>query len=100
MKPVPEHHRHPGVATAKCSRRSHRRHEVPRPVPARVVGGFHGTGHDDRFVGREDEIIPNVKTYVAADPSERAYILEHIAELVVKSVNASGGYGMLIGPQE
>ncbi len=46
----------------------------------------------------EDEIIPNVKTYVAADPSERAYILEHIAELVVKSVNASGGYGMLIGP--
>ena len=46
----------------------------------------------------EDEIIPNVKTYVAADPIERAYILEHIAELVVKSVNASGGYGMLIGP--
>ena len=46
----------------------------------------------------EDEIIPNVKTYVAADPTERAYILEHIAELVVKSVNASGGYGMLIGP--
>jgi uncharacterized circularly permuted ATP-grasp superfamily protein len=46
----------------------------------------------------EDEILPNVKTYVAADPSERAYILEHIAELVVKSVNASGGYGMLIGP--
>jgi uncharacterized circularly permuted ATP-grasp superfamily protein len=46
----------------------------------------------------EDEILPNVKTYVAADPTERAYILEHIAELVVKSVNESGGYGMLIGP--
>jgi len=46
----------------------------------------------------EDEIIPNVKTYIAADPTERAYIVEHIAELVVKSVNASGGYGMLIGP--
>jgi uncharacterized circularly permuted ATP-grasp superfamily protein len=46
----------------------------------------------------EDEILPNVKTYVADDPSERAYILEHIADLVVKSVNESGGYGMLIGP--
>jgi len=46
----------------------------------------------------EDEILPNVKTYVAADPVERAYILEHIGELVVKSVNESGGYGMLIGP--
>ena len=46
----------------------------------------------------EDELLPNVKTYVADDPTERAYILEHIAELVVKSVNESGGYGMLIGP--
>jgi uncharacterized circularly permuted ATP-grasp superfamily protein len=46
----------------------------------------------------EDEILPNVKTYVAADPTEMAYILEHIDELVVKSVNESGGYGMLIGP--
>jgi uncharacterized circularly permuted ATP-grasp superfamily protein len=46
----------------------------------------------------EDEILPNVKTYIADDPVERAYILEHIAELVVKSVNESGGYGMLIGP--
>jgi len=46
----------------------------------------------------EDEILPNVKTYIADDPTERAYILEHIAELVVKSVNESGGYGMLIGP--
>ena len=34
----------------------------------------------------------------ADDPADRAYILEHLAELVVKSVNASGGYGMLIGP--
>jgi uncharacterized circularly permuted ATP-grasp superfamily protein len=47
----------------------------------------------------EDEILPNVKTYLADIPSERAYILEHIEKLVVKSVNESGGYGMLIGPQ-
>jgi uncharacterized circularly permuted ATP-grasp superfamily protein len=47
----------------------------------------------------EDEILPNVKTYIADLPAERAYILEHLGELVVKSVNESGGYGMLIGPQ-
>ncbi len=51
-----------------------------------------------KFYLGEDEILPNVKTYVADDPTERAYILEHIGELVVKSVNESGGYGMLIGP--
>ncbi len=26
------------------------------------------------------------------------YVLEHLAELVVKEVNGSGGYGMLVGP--
>src|SRR5437868_2523501 len=52
--------------------------------------------HNSAFF--EDAILANVKAYVAADASDRAYILEHIAELVVKSVNESGGYGMLIGP--
>jgi uncharacterized circularly permuted ATP-grasp superfamily protein len=51
-----------------------------------------------KFYLGEDEILPNVKTYIADDPGDRAYILEHIADLVVKSVNESGGYGMLIGP--
>jgi len=46
----------------------------------------------------EDEILPNVKTYVADDPAQRAYILEHLDLLVVKAVNESGGHGMLIGP--
>ena len=46
----------------------------------------------------EEPIIPNVPTYLASDRSERSYILEHLDELVVKSVNESGGYGMLIGP--
>ncbi|MCC7367591.1 MAG: circularly permuted type 2 ATP-grasp protein [Chloroflexi bacterium] len=46
----------------------------------------------------EDPIIPNVKTYLASEDDERQYILEHLGELVVKSVNESGGYGMLIGP--
>jgi uncharacterized circularly permuted ATP-grasp superfamily protein len=51
-----------------------------------------------RYYLGEDPIIPNVPTYIADRPDDRAYILEHLDELVVKSVNESGGYGMLIGP--
>jgi len=51
-----------------------------------------------RYYLGEEPILPNVPTYLASDASERAYILEHLDELVVKSVNESGGYGMMIGP--
>ena len=37
--------------------------------------------------------------WLASDPDDRKYILEHLEELVVKPANESGGYGMLIGPQ-
>ena len=46
----------------------------------------------------EDPILSNVPTYLATRPDEQQYILEHLDELVVKSVNESGGYGMLVGP--
>jgi uncharacterized circularly permuted ATP-grasp superfamily protein len=46
----------------------------------------------------EEPILPTIRTYLPTDPSEMRYILEHIGELVIKSVNESGGYGMLIGP--
>jgi uncharacterized circularly permuted ATP-grasp superfamily protein len=49
------------------------------------------------FLG-EEPVLNNVPTYLPTRPDERAYILEHLDELVVKSVNESGGYGMLIGP--
>ena len=32
------------------------------------------------------------------DETDRRYMLEHLDELVVKTVDGSGGYGMLIGP--
>ena len=51
-----------------------------------------------RFYLGEDPILDNVPTYRADEPSERAYILENLDKLVVKSVNESGGYGMLVGP--
>jgi uncharacterized circularly permuted ATP-grasp superfamily protein len=51
-----------------------------------------------RFYLAEEPILENVPTYRADDPADRTYILEHLDELVVKSVNESGGYGMLVGP--
>jgi len=52
-----------------------------------------------RYYLDEEPLIPNVPTYRCMYPEEREYVLEHIAELVVKPANESGGYGMLIGPR-
>jgi len=46
----------------------------------------------------EEPIIPNVQTFLASEPSDLKYIVENLDKLVVKSVDESGGYGMLIGP--
>ena len=46
----------------------------------------------------QEPILPNVPTYLASEPADRKFILENIANLVVKSANEAGGYGMLIGP--
>jgi uncharacterized circularly permuted ATP-grasp superfamily protein len=51
-----------------------------------------------RYYLDEEPVLANVPTYLGADESELSYILEHLAELVVKSVDESGGYGMLVGP--
>jgi len=47
----------------------------------------------------EDAIIPNVQTYICENKTDRSYVINNIEKLVVKAVNASGGYGMLIGPK-
>jgi uncharacterized circularly permuted ATP-grasp superfamily protein len=51
-----------------------------------------------RYYLGEEPVLQNVPTYLPTRAADRAYILDHIDELVVKSVNESGGYGMLIGP--
>jgi uncharacterized circularly permuted ATP-grasp superfamily protein len=51
-----------------------------------------------RYYLSEEPILENVPTYRADEPSDRTYILENLDQLVVKSVNESGGYGMLVGP--
>jgi uncharacterized circularly permuted ATP-grasp superfamily protein len=50
------------------------------------------------FYTGEKPILPNVQTWRCAEPDSLAYVLDNIAELVVKEVHGSGGYGMLIGP--
>lgn len=51
-----------------------------------------------RFYTGEAPLIDNVPTYRAREPEALREILEHLDELVVKRVDGSGGYGMLIGP--
>ncbi|MGR9107160.1 MAG: circularly permuted type 2 ATP-grasp protein [Gammaproteobacteria bacterium] len=51
-----------------------------------------------RYYLNEDAILPNVPTYLCMNPDERNFVVEHIAELVVKPANESGGYGIVIGP--
>jgi uncharacterized circularly permuted ATP-grasp superfamily protein len=51
-----------------------------------------------RYYEGEDAILPNVPTYLCWRDADRAYVLEHLDELVVKAANESGGYGMLVGP--
>ena len=52
-----------------------------------------------RFYLGEEPILQNVPTWQCAKPDELKYVLEHLAELVVKEVHGSGGYGMLVGPK-
>jgi uncharacterized circularly permuted ATP-grasp superfamily protein len=51
-----------------------------------------------RFYLGEEPILHNVPTYMLRKPDDLKYVLEHLAELVVKEVHGSGGYGMLVGP--
>lgn len=51
-----------------------------------------------KYYLNEEPILNNVKTYLAHEPDDQKYIMEHLPELVVKAVGESGGYGMLIGP--
>jgi len=51
-----------------------------------------------RFYLGEEPILQNVPTYRLSRADDLAYVLEHLHELVVKEVQGSGGYGMLVGP--
>lgn len=50
------------------------------------------------FYTGEKPLLSNVPTWRCSEPDSLAYVLDNLAELVVKEVHGSGGYGMLIGP--
>jgi uncharacterized circularly permuted ATP-grasp superfamily protein len=51
-----------------------------------------------RFFLGEEPLLQNVPTWQCARPAELSHVLAHLDELVVKDVQGSGGYGMLVGP--
>jgi len=52
-----------------------------------------------RYYLDAEPILPNVPTYLCMRDADREYVRTHLAQLVVKPANESGGYGMLIGPR-
>jgi uncharacterized circularly permuted ATP-grasp superfamily protein len=51
-----------------------------------------------RYYLKQDPILANVETYRPLVPSHLSHVTANLDKLVVKAVNESGGYGMLIGP--
>lgn len=51
-----------------------------------------------RFYLGEAPLLSNVPTWRLSEKDDLNYVLAHLPELVVKEVQGSGGYGMLIGP--
>ncbi|MGH6921938.1 MAG: circularly permuted type 2 ATP-grasp protein, partial [Geminicoccaceae bacterium] len=52
-----------------------------------------------RYYLDEDPIIANVETHICREPGGLQYTLDHLAELVIKPVGESGGYGITVGPR-
>ena len=50
------------------------------------------------FYTGEKPLLQNVPTWRCSEKDSLAYVLDNLADLVVKEVHGSGGYGMLIGP--
>ncbi len=51
-----------------------------------------------RFYSGGEAKLPNVETWRCREADGLKYTLDHLDKLVVKLVDGSGGYGMLVGP--
>jgi uncharacterized circularly permuted ATP-grasp superfamily protein len=51
-----------------------------------------------RYYLKQEPLLNNVETFRPEIPSQRSHVLANLEHLVVKRVNESGGYGMLVGP--
>ena len=47
----------------------------------------------------EQPLLNQVETYLCHEEDQKKYVLENLSKLVVKPANASGGYGLMIGPK-
>ena len=52
-----------------------------------------------RYYLSEEPILRNVETHICGTAEGLSYTLAHLADLVVKPVGESGGYGIVIGPK-
>ncbi|GAB4559316.1 MAG: circularly permuted type 2 ATP-grasp protein [Haliangiales bacterium] len=52
-----------------------------------------------RFYLSEEPILGQIETLLCARDDDRKRVLDDLGRMVVKAVDASGGYGMLMGPQ-
>ncbi|MBK5926154.1 circularly permuted type 2 ATP-grasp protein [Rhodobaculum claviforme] len=52
-----------------------------------------------RFYLGEEPVLNNVPTWQCGKRDDLKYVLDNLADLVVKEVHGSGGYGMLVGPK-
>lgn len=52
-----------------------------------------------KFYLSEEPILKNVPTFVCSRKEERDHVLANIEKMVVKPVNESGGYGIVLGPR-
>jgi uncharacterized circularly permuted ATP-grasp superfamily protein len=52
-----------------------------------------------RFYLGEEPILNNVPTWTCGNADDCGHVLDNLADLVVKEVHGSGGYGMLVGPK-
>jgi uncharacterized circularly permuted ATP-grasp superfamily protein len=51
-----------------------------------------------RYYTGEEARLPNVETFRCREADALSYTLDNLGKLVVKVVDGSGGYGMLVGP--
>jgi uncharacterized circularly permuted ATP-grasp superfamily protein len=50
-----------------------------------------------RYYLGEEALLPNVETYDLSDDDQRRHVIANLGHMVVKPVDGSGGYGLVIG---
>ena len=52
-----------------------------------------------KYYLKQDAILSNVPTFLCSDPKQRQHVLASPEKFVIKPVNESGGYGIVMGPR-